>query len=996
MDRRQFLKESALALGLTQTASTQSERREWLLENSQVAWRLEQAADGIRSVGFENRISGRHFALETDAEFTLLFSSGQRIEIPWWEYRYSDAGAWTPVANLSGGRKGRVYDGGASFRCNILLPESAKGKEIVFILGGYDQQDWHERWVSVNGQEIGHSQANGRWRTPGRYVLQPAGAAYTSLRFGSNSPNVLSVRTRGYDFRTGDIPDEVLDRQVFRPFLFDQFVSVGEPFRRISKFEVVDSRRENPEKISFTMRDAERRLIVNAHYELNGFVRRKWLEIRNDSNNAELLLDVELEGFKVSAQGTEGGQGDPIFIEDEAFFALDHPAGVNQNSGGAIRLWHAPGKRIAPEQTFSSAVSLAGVSARGQVLDRFHSYITSRSPRAKKKHISIYTCYGINNQWGGCPALTDAEVLDCQKVVKSWQAKGVKFDYFTMDQGWPDNAGDLTDFAAVCYPEGPRKILEGVEQLGMKFGLWFSVSGGGWSDGSFPAVQSSAIPAPGSSGEPPVDPPVSAYRNGYPAGAGIGRTLCVSSDAYFKVLKSAIEYHVRHNNLRLVKLDIGDYYCNSQHHEHLPGRYSTEAMFNRLIDIAESARAIVPDVFVVWYWGVGDSPLWALYGDTIFESGLFMEGSGTSWYPSLYYRDSVTLSLDQSTRFARFVPPLLKDSLGVWLSQIRWANFMGKSRWREALIMDLGRGNLMFPQLWGDPNLLNDSDLRFLAEIMAFARAHESILLRPRRDIGDAMKNEPYGYAFFEGTRGLLFCHNMHFEARKMKLPVASASGKRLTTYFPEKRELIVEKGATEFWMRPFETLLIEIDLPAAANFPRRQLTDSEAAGYGASVNLAKAEQAPWMQLTFADRDKFEKASMHPATAYFSSQLPHFAEGRSVLAIHVKLKRGEREYRYTPAVAEIVQLRARLGGHDIQLVPVPDARQYGNTQHAGCSWVVYKIPLSRAHSGQLLEFAVHSYLPEGVEAVTEAWLVKQWWEESARPEADGFYGQAPS
>src|SRR5690349_10464825 len=143
-------------------------------------------------------------------------------------------------------------------------------------------------------------------------------------------------------------------------------------------------------------------------------------------------------------------------------------------------------------------------------------------------------------------------------------------------------------------------------------------------------------------------------------------------------VRRAIQHHVQQNKVRLVKVDIGDYYCNSITHDHLSGRYSPEAMFDRLIDIVQSARAIAPEVFVIWYWGVGDSPFWALYGDAIFESGLFLEGSGTSWYPSLYYRDSVTLALDQSTRFAKMIPPLLKDSLGVWLSQIRWANFMGK------------------------------------------------------------------------------------------------------------------------------------------------------------------------------------------------------------------------------------------------------------------------------------------------------------------------------
>ena len=55
------------------------------------------------------------------------------------------------------------------------------------------------------------------------------------------------------------------------------------------------------------------------------------------------------------------------------------------------------------------------------------------------------------------------------------------------------------------------------------------------------------------------------------------------------------------------------------------------------MDVAQSARAVSPDVFVLWYWGVGSSPFWGLYGDGIFESGLFLEGSGTSRVPRLYY-----------------------------------------------------------------------------------------------------------------------------------------------------------------------------------------------------------------------------------------------------------------------------------------------------------------------------------------------------------------------
>ena len=47
-------------------------------------------------------------------------------------------GTWKPVNNMAGGQKGRHYDGYGWFRKEVILPESAKGQELVFVLGGYD------------------------------------------------------------------------------------------------------------------------------------------------------------------------------------------------------------------------------------------------------------------------------------------------------------------------------------------------------------------------------------------------------------------------------------------------------------------------------------------------------------------------------------------------------------------------------------------------------------------------------------------------------------------------------------------------------------------------------------------------------------------------------------------------------------------------------------------------------------------------------------------
>jgi hypothetical protein len=1018
MIRRHFLQSGAWAVtgaGL-QKLTRKTKRRQFVLENPQLAWRLEADSAGIRSIEFENRLSGRHHPLQAESELALVFSTGQRLEIPWWHFQLTDddklptdSGNWTAVRNLAGGQKGRVYSGYCWFRHEFAVPEAARGHDLFFVLGGYDEQDWNEHWVYLNGTEIGRRTVSGRWRLPGRHVLRPADAAYSSLQFGPQSSNLLAIRARGYDYGAGGLSDEVLEQYVFRPFLFDQFISVGEPYQRVSHFGLREARQDSPEKLTLTLEDSARQLMVSAHYQLDGFVRRKQIEIQNRSANPMLLLDVELDAFRTEGQSEEGGHGRPVFLDEDAFGAIEHPAGINQGTAGEIRLWHCPGRSLAPGETLQTLTSVVGVARAGRVLEQFHTYLESRSPRRQKGRVSIFTCFGTNNQWGACPTLNDSEVLDDQNVVGSWQAKGVKLDFFTLDTGWPANDGDLTEFVNTCYPDGPSRIVDGVHQLNMQFGLWFSEGWGGWANGSYPAIQPGAIPEPGSSPDSPDALPIATYRNGFPSGGGIGHQMCMAAEPYYEVFRKAILHHVRENQARLLKFDSGNYYCNSLKHGHLPGKYSTEAISNRMIEIVQAARTLAPEVFVMWYWGEG-SPFWALHGDVISESGLFMEGSGTSQFPTLYYRDAVTVSLDQNTQFAKLIPPMNKDSLGIWLSQIRWGNFMGKERWREALVMDLGRGSLVFPQLWGDPNLLNDGDIAFLAEMMALARANDQILLRARRTFGDSWKNEPYGYAFGDGNRSLVFCHNAHFIARKLNLLLGDSLGLsanpnsvlRITTHFPERTELVSEDhapfragGPMELWMRPFETLLIEVQSDPPS-LPKRRANEAAAGHYGTPLALNSTQPSDGLELKFADATRFESAGMRRTEQSFASRLPTLAEGRHILAVTVKLTKNGRYYRYSPVVAEIVQLRGRLAGREIQMIPVPDARRYGNTQHAGCSWVLYKIPLADRHSNEPLEFAVHAYLPEGVEAHTEAWIVRQWWHESGRPEADGLYGDSPS
>ena len=307
---------------------------------------------------------------------------------------------------------------------------------------------------------------------------------------------------------------------------------VAQPFARLADFEVRSARMVGPQHAVLELRSPVLAVEVTLHYELDGLTRRKWATVTNHTGKELLLLDVELDDLTTDGTASGGGQGQPVFLEDEAFAAIEHPAGMNTGEQGRIQLAHYPGRRLAPEAAFSSHVALVSVAIPGQARQAFISYIQSKSLRPKHA-LSIYTPFGINNQWGACPTLDDEQTLEVLGRLEEWQEKGVSFDYFTLDTGWPDPNSDLTRFRPTCFPNGPGRIVERVNALGMKFGLWFATSWGAESCWDYP---------PALAGQPAISMP---YRLGYPDKAHEGRMLCFGSEPYFKTLKNAVLYHVQ-------------------------------------------------------------------------------------------------------------------------------------------------------------------------------------------------------------------------------------------------------------------------------------------------------------------------------------------------------------------------------------------------------------------------------------------------------------------
>lgn len=1042
MQRREFLKGTAAAMAVTLhsdgTSGAPPAGESWTLENDQIAWQFSLNGGKLSSQGFTNRLSGKTYPLRNATELRLVFSAArQRIEIPWWRCTFgpdNDSTAPTEEAGLAKGyhtaacddrlwdtcimpcqpavkeggnlphnqsRPAIVYRGYGWFRTTFQLPADAHGEEINLNLGGYDQTDWNESWVYVNGVEAGRRNSTGRWRNPAQFRLVPGSAAHATLNFGST--NVLALRTHAYDRHFDGLSEDVLVRYLFNVHaaptsaFYDQFVTVGPPYLHVADFQVESVRKQQTDKgpgLLAEMRSREAAIKVVIHYELEGFLRRKWAEIINESSQPALLLDVHLEQFESNATSADGGHGYPVTLDQEVFCAVEHPSGLNRGEGGSVSLVHFPGQQLKPGEAWRSFAAIIGVAPPQGVRQQFLRYIEAHAVR-KKKFLALYDSLGITGFSQGLNwTLNQRQNIHTLDLFDEWKQQGVHLDYYFAELSYDlTPSGDLKRLRLFSYPNGPAEMIGRMEQMGVTYGQYFSVANGGWTLWRNPKTVNCRIPQPDM-------PPHPLFRHGYLAG-GTG-AMCVASEPYFSMLKDAVQHHCRVNKVGLFKFDGGHYYCTSPEHEHLPGKYSTEQHFCRLIELATMARALNPQMVILWYWGLY-SPFFALHGDTMFDVRLSMEAANTCDSPAMFFRDSVTQALDQGAQFAKWVPPINHDSLGVWLANIEWGNGMGSERWQEAAVMDLGRGSLLFPQLWSDIYLFEEHDVAFLGRLQQLARQNEQVFFQHRHTIGDAWKDAIYGYSYFDGEHGFVFLNNVSFASRKVELELGEplglggvAGGKlRLHSHFPEQA-VLTRQGNPDFvggetadiQLRPFEVMMLEVQPAGNADsaLPARATVESTPI-YSYAVPVRPSPYRQDLELHFADAPDLQKRGCRKTVLTLQGSLPAYSDAPHHLAVVCTFKKNGQLWRQK-STTDFVQGTAVVDGIFMEFTSTPEFRQTHNNQWN--AWLVLSAPLPRAFAGRPIELGITSYLPDGVEMPIDVWVIKEWWRPRLRPLPNGW------
>jgi hypothetical protein len=792
-----------------------------ILGSDDFRWQLD-LSNGVHAIFVENRLTGKRIDLGGGPECGLRFSAAQqRIELLGWkqaaggnkasapneehgfrigfhqpefddsQWQNTDS-PWVLSSGPGGTPRSPNPDGYNWYRVAFELPE-ATGESVSFGLGGCGIYDFGEQRFFVNGVLIGERRVEQAWTEPGLVTLNPDDSLYRTLRFGER--NVLAVQAWSqFDCRPARLRhiDPNRHYETTRILLLgDQFVSIGTAFQDVvvtgaRNVEVLVGTRE-AHHIQIALDTAPSLGELYLHYEWRADepALRKWLAFKNTSDAEQLLLDVNLGDYRIDVPVTEGFRGLPIYLGDAVFASIAHPSGVTQGSEERARLRLFPGCYLQPGEVYTSKQAVWGMARVNEARKAFWDYIVSRSMRRKSVGIktslhydALGAAWGRPHAWGRLDPPSEEVCLSIMDTMEELQSQfGLRFDYFWMDAGWweYEKRFGLKVWNETTFPNGPRRIIERANELGVHFGLWLT---GGCT----------------------VPPEVQDHW------------------------RSVLSHHLVDYGIEGVKHDGMQPRCFSHEHAeqrlHLPGKYSVEPIQDANIRIYAHARELCPHIWLFLYWG-HDSPWWLLHGNTTFDTGLNMEMQTPSAYPTLYDRDTFMLMLDQAQQYRHDTPVVGRDSLGVWMTT-GWAP-LGYERWIENLVLDICRGTGVL-HLWADLRRFSDEDVAVLSHIAKVFKAHPESFLNSQPIIGDPWKGEPYGYACSDGQHIFVVVNNPTWQDQQVSvrldesLAVESDGEWNLYRHYPRPARLVTPHRSKwrfdesiSWYLRPFEVLLLQL-----------------------------------------------------------------------------------------------------------------------------------------------------------------------------------------
>ncbi|WP_367873693.1 hypothetical protein [Luteolibacter sp. Populi] len=507
---------------------------------------------------------------------------------------------------------------------------------------------------------------------------------------------------------------------------------------------------------------------------------------------------LEVERFTTPEKAARGGRGEPVFVGGRWFFGLEYPAGHSRHSdgnqpapdahryekvgnyslvglddhdretkprAGLLRVFHFPGftKEEGGRHLIRSKTAVAGLFAAGESTEAgFGRYLTSVA-----KPDRSFTHY---NNWfdpAGKSLKGDTLVKIHRDFRKALEPYDIAIDAMVPDDGW-QNRASVWEPAANHFPGGFQDLAalgEALRKEGTSLGLWLALDGTntniGWGEGQgFKRAQANKY--------------FSQYFPHY----------SLSADGYRQQLEAQLRKLAGEAKVSYFKHDFNHLSDTGEGCNHPPtDRHGHEANVDAMIALLTATREANPAVYqnlTNWVWF---SPWWLMHGDALWMLA-GDDGFNGNW-PELSTRAMATTDRDAYLWRMWGDPadrPLVPISRLMTHGIIRNPRGQMESKedtirdWADHAMMYYGRG-IQMKEWYLTPAAMSPEQWKSLATIHRWSLRNFKALAANRWVGGRPDEGHAYGYAGWDGERGVLVARNPGPAPQVLRVPFDESAG---------------------------------------------------------------------------------------------------------------------------------------------------------------------------------------------------------------------------
>jgi hypothetical protein len=429
-----------------------------------------------------------------------------------------------------------------------------------------------------------------------------------------------------------------------------------------------------------------------------------------------------------------GGKGQPLFIDNQIFFGMEHPSAINRIENEDVALSYYPRIKMdrRAESNYKMPSTVMGVSEKGNTLSAFRTYTLSLQGRKGRLLV-----YNTRDDLRGSDLNEDNIFFHSDTLKALFTEKyGITIDAAIIEDGWQDR-NSLYKISASKFPKGFNSLAQRLNTTPLGFGI--SLEGRDLN-------------------------PAWIRSQGYELNDD-GNTFNLTGPNYNKAVSEYFENLLMDSGLGVFKHRM---VFKGGRIDAFGNTVDATSGLDCTLDAFQKTQKFLLDNGVQHH--VISSPQWSSpWWPVLAEAVMIEDFTGQSYskaYPAPEKRDWA-MSANDSLLYHSLItnkslmPLSRRITSGITRGRHNMVGGENESldRWADHLVMNMGRGQF-YKELNITPGSLKPEEWSILANLLTWAERWDSHLASSRFVGGDPAKGEVYGYMSMENERATLVLRN--------------------------------------------------------------------------------------------------------------------------------------------------------------------------------------------------------------------------------------------